>query len=259
MGLDEVYSVIRWPMHPDDERARRRFIGIKSFFNWAVKEGMIPENREIRVLDLCAGTGIAGAALADVLREWGYRVTLTVLDLRKEELELVERWLEDEEDVEVLGAVKDCREPLNFIRKQDVVLIWGLTMPHFDPFETARIMRNVASVLTSDGSFFIEEMDRVYSLFYRRRYKDIVVEEKDDEHTVISIDEGYDVKRGVVRRSYYELPGFKRMFEMESRLWDLAGLAGMGSILFDDVRIITRDEHGVNGVADVLLFRGPRH
>ncbi len=261
MDMEEVYSLLKWPMNPDDERARRRFIGIKSFFNWAIKEGMLPEKREVRVLDMCAGTGIAGAALADVLREWGYKVTLTVLDKRKDDLELVEKWIEYEdggEDVEVLGVVKDCREPLTFLRKQDIVLIWGLTMPHFDPFEAASIMRNVASILSPDGSFIVEEIDRVYGLFYQRRYKDIVVETKTDEYTLISIDEGYDLKRGVIRRSYYRLPGFERVFEMESRLWDLAGLAGMASLLFDDVRVIPRGEHEVNGVADIILMRTPR-
>ncbi len=258
MDVEKTYSILSWPMHPDDERARKRFIGIESFFNWAVKEGMIPEGREIRVLDMCAGTGIAGAALADVLREWGYRVTLTVLDVRRDDLELVEKWIEGGEDVEVLGAVKDCREPLTFLRKQDVVLIWGLTMPHFDPFDAARIMKNVASILNTEGSFFIEEFDRIYSLFYQRRYRDILVERKTEEETIVSVDEGYNVKRGTVMRSYYKLPGFEKVLEMESRLWDLAGLAGMGSLLFDSVRMITSDEHGIGGVADVLLFREPK-
>lgn len=255
-GLEELYSWIRWPMDPGDERAQRRFVGTKTFFNWAVKENLLPDRKKIRILDLCAGTGLAGAALAEVLTEWGREVELTLVEKRKEALVRVEGWLEGS-NVEVYGAVMHCMDNLRKLGTFDIALIWGLTMPHFDPLQAAELFRNVAKALEGDGVFMIEETDRAYSLFYRKAYRELLVEGRDEAGEIVSIDAGYDRKRGTIRRVYYRLPGFERLGEAEYRYWDLAGLAGIGKALFNEARVITAGEHSVAHVSDVVYLREP--
>ena len=251
--MGELYRYLRAYMDPKSEVAQRRFIALRSFFNWAVKEGLFPERRKLRILDLCAGTGIAGGALYKTLREWGYEPSLTVVDKRKEDLLLVEEWVSGE----VYGAVMDCLDDLSKLGKFDVALIFGHTMPHFDPFQAAELFRNVAGVLESDGVFLLEETDRFGAFFYRRAYRDIVPEVRREDYTVISLDEGYDPLRGVIKRGYYKLPGWEKIGEMETRYWDLAGLAGLGKALFEEARIIRKSEHGVVSAGDMIYLRGP--
>ncbi|ASJ02863.1 SAM-dependent methyltransferase [Thermococcus profundus] len=255
-SLEELYSWIKWPMDPGDERAQKRFLAAKAFFNWAVKENMLPDRRKIRILDLCAGTGLAGAALAEVLMEWGREVKLTLVDKRKEDLLKAEGWL-DGLEVEVYGAVMDCMENLRKLGTFDVALLWGLTMPHFDPFQTADLFRNIAKTLEGDGVFMLEETDRIHRIFYRGAYQKMLMESRTEDSEIVSIDAGYNVKRGTIRRIYYRLPGFERLGEVEHRYWDLAGLAGIGKALFREARIITPGEHSIAHVSDVIYLREP--
>jgi SAM-dependent methyltransferase len=257
MSLDELYSHLwRKNMDPESEVAQRRYLSLRAFFNWAIKEALLPEGRKLRILDLCAGTGIAGAALLETLREWNVEGSLTIVDKRKDDLIKVDAWLEDER--EVYGAVMDCLDDLKKLGEFDVVLLWGSTMPHFDPYQAADLFRNVAKILTPLGVLMLEETDRFGVFFYGRNYREIVPEAKGEDYTIVSLDEGYNSLRGTIRRGYYKLPGWEKVGELDIRYWDLAGLAGMGRILFEDGRIITRKEHGVVGVSDVLYFRHPR-
>ena len=111
--------------------------------------------------------------------------------------------------------------------------------------------------MESDGVFLLEETDRFGAFFYRRAYRDIVPEVRREDYTVISLDEGYDPLRGVIRRGYYRLPGWEKIGEMETRYWDLAGLAGLGKALFEEARIIRNGEHGIVNVGDIIYLRGP--
>jgi len=251
--MEELYRYLRAFMDPHSEVAQNRFLGLRSFFNWAIKGGLFPDRRKLRILDLCAGTGIAGGALYETLREWGYEASLTVLDKRKEDLLLVENWTSGE----VYGAVMDCLDDLRRLGKFDIALIFGYTMPHFDPFQTAELFRNVAKVLEDDGVLLLEETDRFGAFFYRKAYREIVPEVRGEDYTIVSLDEGYNPTRGVIKRGYYKLPGWEKVGEIETRYWDLAGLAGIGKALFGEARIIRKSEHGIVNVGDVIYLRGP--
>jgi len=253
--MEELYRYLRTFMDPNSERAQSRFIGLRSFFSWAVKEELVPYSRKLRILDLCAGTGIAGAALVEALREWGYESKLVLVDRRKEDLLRVEEWLSSETDVS--AAVMDCLDDLTKLGKFDIALIFGYTMPHFDPLQAAELFRNIAGVLEPHGTLLLEELDRFGAFFYRRAYRDIVPEVRGEDYTVISLDEGYNSMRGIIRRGYYKLPGWERIGEIETRYWDLAGLAGIGKALFEEARIVRKNDHGVVNVGDIVHFRGP--
>ncbi|WP_456366112.1 methyltransferase domain-containing protein [Thermococcus sp.] len=256
MSLEKLYSYLRSYMDPESENARKRYKVLKDFFNWTVKKALLPDGKKLRILDLCAGTGIAGAALLEVLREWGVEASLTLVDKRKDDILKVEGWLNGEG--EVYGAIMDCLDDLEKLGEFDVVLLWGSTMPHFDPYQAADLFTNVSRILSPLGAFMVEETDRFGAFFYKRAYREIVPEVRKGDCTVVSLDEGYDPLRGVVVRGYYKLPGWEKIGEVKTRYWDLAGLAGMGKLVFEEARIITRKEHGTAGVGDVIYFRNPK-
>lgn len=247
MSLEEFYRHFRWWMDPDDGRALRRFNAIVSFF-----EGQDVEAS--RVLDLCAGTGIAGVAAAKALSA----SELTLVEARAEDMKKAWKWLElagiRPELRTVAGDVLDLP---SLVGEHDLALLWGHTMPHFDPFEAVRLFSGVASVLSDDGAFFIEETDRIKRFLYGSAYKDFLVERKTQDYTLVSLHEGYDVRRGVERRGYYRVPGFKKVTTMELRLWDLASQLALGKIFFKKVELITPSEHGLSEVSEVLVFKRP--
>ncbi|WP_461862867.1 class I SAM-dependent methyltransferase, partial [Thermococcus sp.] len=155
MSLEELYRYINWRMDPEDERARERFSRITEFFE-SIRE-QLPQGG--RVLDLCAGTGIAGAALAKATNA----KLLTLLDARKEDLEKAGEWLRIAEISPELRLVRgDAREAASLIGEHDIAVLWGYTMPHFDPFDAVKLFANAALTLSNDGIFMIEDGDRVY-------------------------------------------------------------------------------------------------
>ncbi|AEH24163.1 class I SAM-dependent methyltransferase [Pyrococcus yayanosii] len=250
MSLEELYRYLRWRMDPEDERAVERFRRIVKFF-----ESLPDLPGGGRVLDICAGTGIAGAAVA---KATGAKL-LTVLDARREDLEKVSAWVDIAEiGPDVRKVIGDARNVAELVGKHDIAVLWGLTMPHFDPFDAVKLFAGVASILSDNGVFLIEETDRVYGILYRIGYKDMLIEAKGGDYTLISLHEGYNIMRGMFRRTYYKLPGFDKVAEQEFRLWDIASQLAIGSVFFREWRLIGREEHGVVGVSDVLYFRGPR-
>ncbi|NJE08350.1 class I SAM-dependent methyltransferase [Thermococcus sp. M39] len=262
MSLEELYEFLHWPMHPDDEGARKRFEKIVRVFSSLIEDRIIESKEEIAILDLAAGTGIAGVALAKVLGERGVKVELTAVDLREKDLHFVDRWIKAYEvkNAKANTVTADIRELHRYFEEShyDVAMLWGLTMPHFDPFETIKIFANVSYALKEDGIFLMEESDRVFNILYRVGYRDFLVETKTEEYTLISVHEGYNLKRGTFKRTYYKIPGFEKVSEDEHRLWDIAGILGIGSIFFKDFKLITKMEHEVFGVSDVLVFKNPR-
>ncbi|MBP1911473.1 hypothetical protein [Thermococcus stetteri] len=141
--------------------------------------------------------------------------------------------------------------------EHDVAVLWGYTMPHFDPFDAVRLFANVASILSDDGVFIIEDMDRVYWILYRAGYKKFLIEGRRENYTIASMHEGYDFVRGTFKRGYYIRPGFKKISDVDVHYWDLATQLAIGSVFFKKAELITQEEHEKK-VGDILLFRKPR-
>ncbi|AMQ18485.1 class I SAM-dependent methyltransferase [Thermococcus peptonophilus] len=250
MSLEELYRYLNWRMNPADKRARDRFERIKEFFE-SISDGL-PHGG--RILDICAGTGVAGVALAKATRA----KLLTVLDARKDDLELASEWLKIADINPKLNLVQgDARETAKLVGEHDVAVLWGYTMPHFDPFDAVRLFANVASILSDDGVFIIEDMDRVYWILYRAGYKKFLIEGRRENYTIASMHEGYDFARGTFKRGYYIIPGFKKISDVDFHYWDLATQLAIGGVFFKEAELITQEEHG-RKVGDILLFRKPR-
>ncbi|WP_258083184.1 class I SAM-dependent methyltransferase [Thermococcus thermotolerans] len=251
MSLEELYRYINWRMDPGDERARERFRKIEELFRSISDE--LPSKG--RVLDICAGTGIAGVAIAKVT---GARL-LTLLDARKDDLELAREWVRLAGISPELRMVQgDARGVAKLVDEHDVAVLWGFTMPHFDPFDAVKLFAGVALSLSDDGVFLIEDMDRVYWVMYRAGYKKFLVEGRKEGHTIASMHEGYNFVRGTFKRGYYILPGFKKISDVDFHYWDISTQLAIGRVFFREARLIPGESRGVKNVWGLLYFKKPR-
>ncbi|MDM7275676.1 MAG: hypothetical protein P3X22_006125 [Thermoprotei archaeon] len=111
MDLEKFYSVFPWPMRPEDPRAQRRFSSIVDLFNFLIDNHpffkFLKDRERVKILDVMAGSGIAGAALAKVLTLRNLKVSLTVSDVRASDLSFVYEWLKGVNGVEVETLVAE--------------------------------------------------------------------------------------------------------------------------------------------------------
>jgi len=247
MSLEEFYRHFRWWMEPNEEGAVKRFHAIFEFFKG--------RGRASSVLDLCAGTGIAGVAAAKALSA----SKLTLIEAREEDARKVRGWVEMAKvSLKPRIIVGNVLKLPSLVGEHDAALLFGHSMPHFDPFQAVKLFAGVALVLSKDGRFFVEETDRIHRFLYRSVYQPFRVEARGEDYSIISLYEGYDIGRGLERRGYYRVPGFERLFGMEFRPWDIASQLAIGRVFFEDAEMIAPGGHGVEGVSTVLAFSRPR-
>lgn len=113
------------------------------------------------------------------------------------------------------------REVVKFVGEYDVVVFWGYMMLYFDFFDVVRFFVNVVFILSGEGVFIIEDMDRVYWIFYCVGYKKFFIEGWRENYIIVLMYEGYDFVRGIFKRGYYIFFGFKKISDVDFYYWDL--------------------------------------
>jgi len=256
--LERLYRVFPWVEDPFTAKGLSRYRSTVSEFKVLTTHewfGELVRRRELRLVDLCSGTGIGGVALAKVLTDLGVRVSLTLVDLRQEALsraaEFSLRELGSKPDVLVLDVL-ELEEP-SLEGSFDLALIWGHTTPHFSPWEWVRVLANVSRLLVDDGLLIYDEADRVYSIFYLQGYREVLPELAERGRVVLSIHRGRDFRTGYFNRVVLDLVSGEAE-EMEVYLWDIASSAALTWVFFSDVDYVpTRKPY-----SGVVLARKPR-
>ncbi len=268
-SLEKLYALKLWPMDPENPVAVKRFEDIVSIFRYLYENHDFFEEigklNTLRIIDLMAGTGIAGAAIAKSLIDLGITPEFTLVDIRRSDLEKVYQWLRKariENKVKVELIESDIKElyPTLEDRKDyyDIALIWGNSSPHLDAWDMVKAYSNISYLLKPNGLLLMEEGDRIYNTFYLMGYKDFFIEGETKEGKLANIHSGYDWRRGVFKRAFYLLPEFREVGEFDVRFWDLAGLSSLGWVFFRDVDIVPRKIHKQQNVSSVILFKDPR-
>ncbi|ABL78783.1 class I SAM-dependent methyltransferase [Thermofilum pendens] len=235
-SLSRFYEVFPWPEDPLSPEGRARYEAALSFFRGLLEHEWltgIAGKRRLSVVDVCSGAGLGGVALAKAFTERGLEVELVLVDLRREALELARRFSEAELGSPAETYVLDARELHALGRRFDVALVYGLTTPHFDAFDAARVYSSIAESLADDGVLLVEENDRFYGLIVLGGYREVFYE-GDERRGALSVQVGYDSLRGVVRRMHVDLSTGKRAVG-ETRYWDLAGTLALVWLFFEDV------------------------
>ncbi len=253
--MERLYRLISWQEDPESFK-RRVEEGVERFRALLGHEWLshIPGKGKVRVLDAMGGTGVGGISLSLALREAGADPELTVLDVRGPALELARRYSREVLGFEahtVRASVEELPEAAEC--PYDVIVVYGQSTPHLDPYQFVRAAAGMASCLSGDGIVVIDEGDRVYRIFYRVGYKDVFPQDVSAERLVVSYHAGYDPYKGVFRRLVVDhYTGEKAM--AETRFWDIAGLAGILWAFFRDVDF-QPDKSPTSGF---ILARSPR-
>lgn len=240
-NLERLYSIIKWveDLHTDEGRKRLKasidvFRKIKEH-RW-FKE-LVSKKRKIKLLDVCGGTGIGGLALAKTLLEIGLEIDLVVNDLRKDALSKAKIFSKEilgkEASVILDDATRLHKHGLQF----DIALLYGLTTPHFSPYDMVKLISSVSKVLVPSGLFLLEETDRLYNIFYLLGYKDLVIEGVDNERIVLSLHVKHDVRKGTFERMTLNLIDMSRTLN-DVYYWDVASTAALLWVFFADVDYI---------------------
>ncbi len=240
--LEELYLYLKWPMAPEDPEARERFEGLVKFFRESLRD--LEDRSRVRVLDLMAGTGIAGVAASKALTEMGKEVELVISDVRRKDLQLVEGWLSYANlKLRYESLQADVEDAVRRVKgKFDLILIWGSSMPHLSPWKAAKVLAGLREVSSGEAKVMVEQWDISGSLLRRNQFKRILLEGKvDDEgQGLLSLHVGYDPFTGMDERAYYRLPGMKFLLKTRVHLWGLSELATMMWLFYEEVDLIER-------------------
>jgi len=257
-NLSELYRLIGWPEDPFSEKGRRRYVEaldkFRSLLSHEWLSGLL-KGGKIKIVDICGGTGIGGVALARLLLDAGAEVELTLVDLRAEALEKAAIFSAKELRREVLTELMDVRRLHSLDRRFDLALLYGYSTPHFDPWEMARLLASVSLSLKDRGIMMVEEQDRQYGLFYRRGYKEWVVEDIGKGRLLVSIHWGYNSTRGSFKRANLDLFAKKGPIALEVYFWNLASLMAMMWLFFKDIDFVGYNKNPYNGL---ILAKEPR-
>ena len=249
--LDELYRGRFWPMLPDEEEARERFRRIRQVMGSLLDEGLIPGGR---ILDVMAGSGIAGAALASEMAARGRRGSLTVVDARAEDLGHARRWLEigGARDFPLRKVVCDAtRLPERLKGPFDVAIVWGSPLPHLSPWGFALLLAGVSDLCDRECTLLVQQTDLVPRILIRNDYRHVLA-----EGDMVHIHAGYDARRGMMKRLYYRKEDMRLVGEGEYRIWDVASAAAMIWLFFSEVQF--RKVTEMDRVLDLIVARGPR-
>ena len=241
-AIKTLYTLNIWPDDPRTKEGYNRYLKSIEKFRKAIKHDwfkeLLSKKEELSVLEICAGYGIGGFALSKAIQEKGNNVKLTILDIREYALKIGKNWGERELKVNVNYIVQDARDTYKLKSKFDIALLYGFSTPHFNPWDMIRLLASLSETLLNESLFIVEEVDRIYNIFYLRGYKDILVEQVTEDEIVISVHAGYSTKKGSFIRAFKDLTNQKKNVLLDTYFWNLASMASLLWLFFRDVDFI---------------------
>ncbi len=223
VDLSTLYKYLNWPAN------KERFEKLKEF----MKNEIVPliNVKKPKILDVMAGTGIAGAALLEALGDG----ELTLLDERTNDFDKVKEFT-DKRVRFVKGDVRGLPEIFN--EKFDVIICWGSSLPHLDSRSLTLFISGAREVLNKDGMIIIEQKN-LAKLLYLRSFENVRV-----EGDMLTIFTEYDEIRGVQKRLVYKLPELEFLGVLEAKMWDISDVIEFVRIFFERVEVKTIEDVG---------------
>ena len=257
--LERIYRIFPWPEDLSSPTVNKRldeaYKVFKDLLDHPWLKDLLEErkNRDLIVIDICGGAGIGGIALAKALMDKGLGVKLIVNDLRITALEKARRYAKQILGIEIETLIEDALKLHEHNIRADLALIYGLTTPHFNPYQMVTLIASIAWILKPNGILLVEEHDRIYQIFYRIGYKQVLAEYAGEDRIALSIHAGYNPLTGVFKRVFLDIPSMERVLA-DVRFWDIAGVAATLWIFFEDVDFKpTRTQ-----IRGILIAKKPR-
>ncbi len=261
--LSKAYEIADWGDDPWSGRGRKRYEeAIKAFRSLMRHDWLKALPDKVRVLDVGAGRGIGGVALAKVLKEGGRSAELLMIDLREDALKDAKKFAR-EEGVDAEVRVHDALRA-HELGRFEIVLMYGAIIAHFDEWSFIRLLSSAAEALRGEGVVIIEEIDRVDYIF-RVGFKDMLMERRDPRNPSLSYHLRYDPITGTYTRVLLRLRDMEAV-EVGVNFRSIAHIASVLWALVSDVDIISKDEDFYlvlgkgpkRGPSPTELARGPR-
>ncbi len=240
--LEKLYKIFGWIEDTESPEGRKRLENsIKKMSRIIAHHRLVElleKNKRITILDICSGKGIGFISLAKAINQkYSVQLDIIAVDLRRTALDKASEYAERELGIRITKYVYDVTRLWELDLKADIVLLYGFSTPHFNPYDMVKISASVARIIGEEGVFLVEESDRIYNIYQRFGYKWILPEHVDEEKTILSIEAGRDTLKGVNRRLTIDLVSGERVLS-EIRLWDIAGTASILWSFFKHVDII---------------------
>jgi ubiquinone/menaquinone biosynthesis C-methylase UbiE len=240
--LSKFYSTYIWPDDPLSEQGKQYFERAEKFMEKVIEHCWIKEiiskNKNLKILEICGGSGFGGVALSKVLKENGVNIELLITDLRKDALNIGKDWGSEILGKDVKFSPVDAREVHNLNEKFNIVLMYGLSAPHFSPWDIVKVISSVSETLTNDGIFLIDESDRRKRIFLDTGYKWSLGEGQIEDKFVASFHSGYDIIKGMFKRTYINFKNPTKPINLEVFMWGLAEIGAFLWTFFYNVDII---------------------
>jgi len=242
-NLSEFYKILGWPEDPYSDAGRKRFENALKFMEILTKHrwirNILNKRKVIKILDVCGGTGIGGIALTKILLDKGFKVDLFIADLREDALETAQKWGREVLGIEIKTTVIDVRDIYNIGEKDfNIVLLYGLSTPHFNPWDIVKMYVSISRILSKEGLFIIDEADRRKTIFLTTGYKWSLAESVGENNVGLSLHIGYDSIKGTFKRVFLNIKEKPKFFTYEIFLWGLAEIAALTWIFFKSVDLI---------------------
>ncbi|AEM38115.1 Methyltransferase type 12 [Pyrolobus fumarii 1A] len=242
--LEKAYRIVDWGDNPWSYKGKERYLRAIREFERLASHPWLAEllnNDSLSILDVGAGRGIGGVALAKVLMRRSVKVKLVMVDLREDAIEDARRFAR-EENVEAEAYVMDALDAYK-LGRFDIVLMYGAILAHFNEWDMPRLFASAANALKDDGVIIIEEMDRV-DMIFRKGFKEIIVENTDLEQLSISFHVRYDLITGSYYRAFVRLKDFEATI-LPLNFRSIAHIASTLWLFTKDVDIIPTEEESL--------------
>ena len=253
--MNEYYRIFDQSWNPYSEQGYRHYMRSLEIMKYIVKHQFIKElldiRKEIRILDLCGGCGIGGMTLATTIlkKRPDRHVSVTVVDIRKEALNIAKKWAKEETGIDIETIALNALEVHKLKKKYNIVLLYGNSISHFNPWDALILFSTLSDVVTNRGIVIIENVD-VGSLLLLG-YKHIWT----DKGPVISIHTNYDLLRGVCNRLCMSV-GEDRKGAVSLHFWYTASLGALLYCFFKELNIMM---HPWELWTSYIFARNPRN
>ncbi|MGB9895624.1 MAG: methyltransferase domain-containing protein [Thermoproteota archaeon] len=247
--LEKLYEVFKWNEDLFDEKGKARYAKVYNEISKVLEhkwiQNLVNSKNRLSVLDLCGGTGIAGIAFSEKLKEIGKNTELTIVDLRKSALEKAKEFGKLVLNAEPNVISQDARKLSELSIVADLVLLWGFTTPHFNPWDLIKVYSSLSKLMNCEGVLVVEESDRFGGIL-STGYRDILGEYYSKDHFVVTIHSSHDVVTGFTERIAVDLIT-REISPMKLYFWDIASSAAMAWMFFYDVDFIQSASSKMNG------------
>lgn len=235
MHKSNLYELYFWPDDPSSERGQKYLQETVSYFQKLIDSSIISskllDKDEWNVLEICAGAGYGSLVFASLFPN--KKINVLVTDTR-------DLLMESARLSAMLGINNvnfrqiEAKQISDFNKNFDVIIMYGLSTPHFPPKEAINLYSKVKECLFDDGIFLVQEMDRRKVLFLDGNYHKKAYAEGYNER-LVSEETGYNVEDGTVQRDYYSEKDPSNRVSSKSFFWSVAETDALLSLYWNRV------------------------